>query len=483
LRSAFTAHETHASSAAFLAQKGHRSLRNSAKRAGNGAFRFGTPVAYVTGMKKTIYVIAILAIVMAAGAAWHFLRPRTASTSAVSYELTSVTKGSIERIVSSSGTLAPVSEVSVLPQMSGRVEKVLADYNQRVKKGQVLAQINTDVLKLQQKEAQAAVKKAQANYDLNDLNYQNKAVLYQKGLLAEYDYKSAQANREVHAADLASAKSALDVIETELNQYAIVTSPIDGIVINRNVDVGQSVVDGSSANAASLFTLAGDLSQMEIKAEVDELDIASIKVRQEVRFTVEANPLATYAGSVRQIRLVPNTSDNVVSYYVMISASNKDGTLLPGMTANVQFITQKKDDVLTVPSAAFRFHPSGLSSQQIARMEFLADTASLPEDQRKAAEAAYDQQIKAAATTSTRSTGLVGMMLPGRPPGATSSGSTDTAGALAGSSERKTLWYMGGDGKLAVARVTVGSTDGSRTELVAADDLLGVQIVLKVKEG
>jgi HlyD family secretion protein len=438
-------------------------------------------------MKKALYIIVTLVVIAAAGAAaaWFLTRPRSTSTSAVSYELTSVTKGSIEKIVSSSGTLAPVSEVSVLSQMSGRLEKVVVDYNQHVRKGQVLATINTDVLKLQQKEAQAAVTKAQATCDLNALNCQNKATLYQQGMLAEYEYKSAKADLEVCAADLASAKSALEVIETELNQYAVVTSPIDGIVIDRNVEEGQSVVEGSSANAASLFTLAGDLSQMEIKAEVDELDIASIKVGQEVRFTVEANPSATHTGSVRQIRLVPKTSDNVVSYYVMIAANNKDGTLLPGMTANVQFIAQKKDNVLTVPSAAFRFHPSGLSSQEIARMEFLADVAELPAEQRTAAESAYDQQVRSAqaATTSTRPAGLAGMMMPGPPPGARDSSSQDPAAGLPGSENRKTLWYLASDGQLAVARVTVGTSDGTRTELVGADDLVGKKIILKVKAG
>ncbi|HET6451989.1 MAG TPA: efflux RND transporter periplasmic adaptor subunit, partial [Spirochaetia bacterium] len=369
-------------------------------------------------MKKAILIVAIAAMILGGAAAWHFLRPTRASSAAVSYELAAVGRGDIERTVSASGTLGPVSEVSVLSQMSGRVETVLADYNQRVHKGQVLAQINTDVLKLQEKAAQAAVSKAQATWDLDQLDTQNKESLLHQGLLSEYDYRSSRATLEVAAADLASARSSLDVIETELTQYAVVTSPIDGIVINRNIDEGQSVVEGSSANASSLFTLAGDLSEMEIKAEVDELDIASIKPGQAVRFTVEANPSVTYAGTVRQIRLVPKTSDNVVSYYVMVNADNKDGKLLPGMTANVQFIAQRKENVVTVPSSAFRFHPSNLTSAQIARMEFEADVAGLPAEQRAAAVAGYDQRAKGAAASAvpSRSAGLVGMMMPGPPP-------------------------------------------------------------------
>jgi HlyD family secretion protein len=239
--------------------------------------------------------------------------------------------------------------------MSGRVEKVYADYNDRVRKGQVLVQLSTDMLKLQELESQSAVRKAQANHDLQLLDYQNKTNLYQKGLIAEYDLKSSTTSLDVYAAELSSTQSALKVIQTELDQYALITSPIDGIVLDKNVDVGQSVLEGSSSNATSLFTLAEDLSKMEIKAKVDELDIGSIAVGQEVRFTVESNPNVTFKGKVHEIRLVPVTTDNVVNYYVMIDADNSAGTLLPGMTADIQFIKQKKTDVLVVPTAALRF--------------------------------------------------------------------------------------------------------------------------------
>ena len=141
-------------------------------------------------MKRAIFIVVPIIVVLAAGGIWFATRTKTATTVKQNYEFATIAKGSIESIVSSSGTLAPVSEVSVLSQMSGRVEKVLADYNQLVKKGQVLLQINTDMLKLQQLESQSAVAKAQSNYDLALLDYQNKTNLYQKGLLAEYDYKS-----------------------------------------------------------------------------------------------------------------------------------------------------------------------------------------------------------------------------------------------------------------------------------------------------
>lgn len=436
-------------------------------------------------MKRAILVVAPIVVVLAAGGIWFATRTKAAVSVKQNYEFATIAKGSIESVVSSNGTLAPVSEVSVLSQMSGRVEKVFADYNQIVKKGQVLAQINTDMLKLQQMESQSTVSKAQSTYDLALLDYQNKTNLFQKGLLADYDYKSSKTTLEGDAADLASAQSALKVIETELTQYALITSPIDGIVIDKNVDAGQSVLEGSSSNATSLFTLAEDLSQMEIKAEVDELDIASIKVGQDVRFTVEANPSKTYAGKVHQIRLVPETTNNVVNYYVMITANNPDGSLLPGMNATIKFIKAEESDAVLVPTAALRFQPSSLGAAEIARLVFIADLpADLTADQRQAAEKAYDDQIKnaTAATSKTqpKTTGLTGMMIPGAGGPRRPTPTTDVAGA-ATAQTKKSLWYIDSDGTLAVVRVTVGVNDSVNTELIGADALVGKQIILKVK--
>jgi HlyD family secretion protein len=436
-------------------------------------------------MKKAIFIIIAIVVFLAAAGIWLATRPKAATGTHQSYEFATIARGSVESVVSSTGTLAPLSQVSVLSQMSGRVEKVNADYNDHIKKGQVLVQLNTDMLRLQELESGSAVKKAQANYDLQLLDCQNKANLYKKGLIAEYDFKSSTTSLEVYAAELSSAQSALKVIQTELNQYALITSPIDGIVIDKNVDVGQSVLEGSSSNATSLFTLAEDLSKMEIKATVDELDISSIKVGQDVRFTVEANPKIAYKGTVHQIRLVPKTTDNVVNYYVMIDADNKAGTLLPGMTADIEFIKEKKSDVLVVPTAALRFQPSSLSAAQIARLEFVAGLADLSADQRDAAEKAYDEQIKSAGQATskvqTKSTGLVGMMMPAPPRRSPSaSGSTEPATGTTAQA-RKPLWYVGDNGTIGVYMVSVGVSDGTNTELVGADSLEGKKIILKIK--
>jgi HlyD family secretion protein len=442
-------------------------------------------------MRKWIWaVIIVIIVLLGSGAAWFLAKPGTAATGTAAsggagsqdYELATAKRANLESIVSSSGALSAVSTVSILSQMSGRAEKVNVRYNDHVKKGQVLAELNTDMLRVQEKQSSAAVRKAQATYDLQLLDVQNKRQLAAKALISEYDLKTSETTLEADAADLAAAQAALEVIENQLNQYALITSPIDGIVIDRAVDVGQSVLDGSSPNAGSLFTIAGDLSTMEIKAEVDELDIGSIRAGQSVRFTVEAYPNAGFAGTVREIRLVPKKQDNVVSYYVMVDARNKNGKLLPGMTAEVQFIAESRQNVLTVPNAALRFQPTGLPQAELQDMVSEAALAALPADQREEARKAMEQARQAASKGAAppKATGLSGMMMAGPPPGM-GAGNDDALGALPGGQDMKQLWYVGAQSKLAVRIVKVGATNGSSTEIIGADDLEGARIIVRAR--
>jgi HlyD family secretion protein len=481
--------------------------------------------------RRSISLIVAVALILGGTIVLESCAKSATTPKKQSYEFTSLSKGTIESVVSSSGTLSVVSSVSVLAEMSGRIKEVNVDYNSKVKAGQVLATINTDLLKLQARAAQASVDKAQANYDLQALALQNAKALFDKGLLSEYDYKSSQSSLNVEKANLSSAKASLEQIETQINQYAIITSPIDGIVLERDIDPGSSVVGGSSS-ATSLFTIAGDLSSMQIKAQVDELDIASIKVGQEVRFTVEANPGETFSGSVKEIRLVPETSSNVVYYYVIILASNKSGKLLPGMTASVSFIKQKAQDVVVVPNAALRFTPTSLTDAEKQKALFLAGLGNLSAAEKEEAAVKYDEMQKAIAAqaksgkaTAQKATGLTSLMggqgggpggAPGGmgggfggPPGmggsgsrrSSSSGSSKTgqsgqtvsaaAGESAGSSGtavesvavKKALWYLDDAGKLAAAMVEVGVSDGTKTQITGAgaDALEGKKIILKVK--
>jgi HlyD family secretion protein len=466
--------------------------------------------------QKSISLIVAVALILGGTIILESCAKSATAAKKQSYEFTSLSKGTIESVVSSSGTLSVVSSVSVLAEMSGRIKEVNVDYNSKVKAGQVLATINTDLLKLQAKAAQASVDKAQANYDLQALALQNAKALFEKGLLSEYDYKSSQSSLNVEKANLSSAKASLEQIETQINQYAIITSPIDGIVLERDIDPGQSVVGGSSSSSTSLFTIAGDLSSMQIKAQVDELDIASIKVAQEVRFTVEANPGETFSGSVKEIRLVPETSSNVVYYYVIILASNKSGKLLPGMTASVSFIKQKVEDVAVVPNAALRFTPTTLTDAEKQKALFLAGLGNLGAAEKEEAALKYDEMQKAVAaqaksgTTATqKASGLSSLMSgqsgggAGGPPGGMGGGfggppgtggtssrrSGQTVSAAAGTTGtavesvavKKALWYLDDSGKLAAAMVEVGVSDGTKTQVSGADALEGKKIILKVK--
>jgi HlyD family secretion protein len=431
------------------------------------------------------------------------VRKPESTDSTQGYEVAAIGRGTVESVVSSTGTLSVVSSVSVLAEMSGRLESVKVDYNDQVKTGQVLATINTDLLRLKAKAAQASVDKARANYDLQALAVRNAKTLFDKSLLSDYDYRTSLATLDVNKAELASARASLEEIETEINQYAIVKAPIDGIVLERFVDAGQSVVGGTSGTSTSLFTIAEDLSKMQIEAEVDELDIASIKVGQDVRFTVEADSGSAFTGTVKEIRLVPEVTDNVVYYYVIILADNASGKLLPGMTASVEFINQKKSDVLVVPNAAFRFTPVSLDSTGIQKAIYLAGLGNLSAQEKTEAAARFDEQSKAPsaepASSAKNATGLSSLMGggmprgmpgggPGGPPGMgrssgsaqKSTGAKESTAAIA-TVAKKTLWYLDESGKLAVVLVETGITDGSKTEIVGADELEGTNVIVKTK--
>lgn len=423
----------------------------------------------------------------------------------LSYEFATIGRGTIESVVSSSGTLAVLTSVSVLSQMSGRIETLSVDYNDRVKKGQVLATINTEMLKLSELQAQAAVDKAEANYALQELAVQNARTLADKGLLSDYDLKTSVATLDSARADLASAKASLQQIATEIEQYAIITSPIDGIVLQRDIDVGQSVLGGSSATSTALFTLTDDLSRMEIDAQVDELDISGIAVGQAVRFTVEAYPNETFSGTVKAIRLVPVTTNNVVYYDVMIDAYNKSGRLLPGMTANVSFIKSRKDNILVAPSTALRFTPTSLSAAEIKKEVYIAGLGEIDAERRQAVSARYDEEQKASSASEATAQGpsglsglLGGVRMPGpggfgggfgpsRAPGGQAGrergGSQGAASAGKGATPvaKKTLWYLDDSGRLAVTLVEPGLSDGFSTELAGAEGLEGRKVILKIK--
>jgi HlyD family secretion protein len=414
--------------------------------------------------------------------------------SAVSYEFTDVRRGTLERTVSSSGTINPVSTVKVLPQMSGKVEKIYVDYNDTIYKGDILAELNTDMLRLKREQQYATVIKARANYELQQLNYRNQQALAEKNLISEYELKTNKTNLDNLSADLAVAEANLKVIETEINQYAYITSPIDGIVLDRRINIGDTVVDSSSNNSSNIFTLAENLREMQIEAGVGELDVASIHKGQPVRFTLESLPGRTFQGVVETLRMVPVVSNNVVSYTVIVKVENHDGTLLPGMTCAVDFIVERAENVLMVSNAALRYQPTNLSAERIADMVFYAGLENLSDEQRQAAIEAREQARTQAAGSGNAgqntNQGLTSLMMgPAQGGRMMGIGGGRQPGQVTGRQDRnadqiivmRNLWYIGVDGKLEVMRVRAGISSGSFTEIRANDDLEGKQVILREK--
>jgi HlyD family secretion protein len=388
--------------------------------------------------------------------------------------------------------------------MSGKVEKVFVDFNEQVRKGDILAELNTDMLRLQREQQNASVIKARANYELQRINYRNQEALAEKNLISEYELRTSKTTLDSQSADLAVAEANLKVIETEINQYAFITSPIDGIVLDRNINVGDTVVDSSSNNSSSIFTLAENLKDMQIEAGVGELDVASIHKGQAVRFTLESLPGRSFIGEVETLRLVPAVQNSVVSYTVIINVENQDGALLPGMTCAVDFIVERGENVLVIPNAALRYQPTNLSADEIAEMVFNAGLKGLGDEERQAAIAARTAartqsggQNSGQAANAGANAGLAGLVMGGgggrqgqmmRMPGGGGGGGRQ-GGGQAGQGRNQTpvvmrnIWYINDDGKLDCMRIQTGISNGSFTEIRSrsAEELEGKQVILREK--
>ena len=257
--------------------------------------------------------------------------------------------------VTATGTLEPVVKVEVGTQVSGIIDKIYLDYNSEVKKGQLIAEMDKVTLQseLQGTQAEVASNKTQYEYQLK--NYNRNRLLHEKSLLSDSEYETALYQYEVAKNNYDKSLATLDKVKRNLG-YATINSPIDGVVISRAVEEGQTVAAGFST--PTLFTIANDLTQMQVIADVDEADLGEVKAGQSVEFTVDAYPADVFHGKVTQVRLEATVTNNVVTYEVVISAPNPDYKLKPGLTANVTITTLQKDNVLAAPSKAFRFNPN-----------------------------------------------------------------------------------------------------------------------------
>lgn len=343
-------------------------------------------------MKKyRILIFAIIGLAAVAAVYWIFFNKGTKSV--ISYETAVVVRASISNTVTATGTIEPVKQVEVGTQVSGVIQKIYVDFNSIVKKGQLLAELDKTPLLAQLATAKADLESAASALTYQEANYIRLKVLYDKKAISETDYEMALYQYSNAKANYARSGSEVDRAKTNLG-YAAIYSPIDGVVLNRAVDEGQTVA--ASFNTPTLFTIAQDLTKMQVVANVDEADIGQVQEGQKVKFTVDAYPDDEFEGSVKQVRLLATTTSNVVTYSVVIDAPNPELKLKPGLTASITAYTQEVENVLTIPAKALRFKPDSTLLNQMANDEKTSQDSqptSIPEGGVKAAPVASNNLI------------------------------------------------------------------------------------------
>lgn len=392
-------------------------------------------------MNRKLITVAIAA--MAAVTSGYVLYRRAHGNEAPAYRTAAVQRGNIESTVAATGTLGAVTTVQVGTQVSGQISAIYVDFNSKVKKGQLIARIDPTLQQQAVEDAQAGVSRAQATMTQTKLEYDRNKLLHDQKIVTDPEFNTAQLNYQLAKANATSAQIALDKARQNLS-YTSIYAPIDGIVVERDMDVGQTVA--ASLSAPQLFVIAKDLSQMQILATVDESDIGQIKDEQAVSFTVQAYPGQTFTGAVRQVRINSTTVNNVVNYTAVVAVGNPDGKLLPGMTATVKFLIGSASDALSVPNASLRFKP------------------------------AIAEGVRASKGDSTRTRTQV------------RTASATTGGAAAASPVRDstmtTLWYLDtATNSPKPMRVHTGLSDGSRTAVVGNGLTEGMQIIVGLSTG
>lgn len=321
-------------------------------------------------------IVAAVVLALVAGGA-YFYRKRGAEAAEGAFRTVPVERGDIRVAISSTGTLSAISTVTVGSQISGQVTDVLVDFNDQVSKGQVIARIDPKTYEAQIAQgnaqiasARASLNQAQATLLNAELDYRRKADLGARQLVARSDVDLAkaaldQARAQVNAAQASIRQQTASTQTTQVNlERTVIRSPVDGVVLTRSIEPGQTVA--ASLQAPELFTIAEDLAKMKIELAVDEADIGQVRTGQNVSFTVDAFPDRQFRGTVEQVRLSATTTNNVVTYPVVVTVDNSDGTLLPGLTVNAEIEVSKRDDVLKVSNAALRFKPADAGQNAVA---------------------------------------------------------------------------------------------------------------------
>ncbi len=445
-------------------------------------------------MKRRLVISAAVILVAAVGTVGFLSRGH--SSYSATYRFVTVDRGDISSTVNSTGTLSADTTVTVGAQVSGQITQLFADFNSHVKRGQLMARLDPRPAELEVNTAEAQVQQDVADSTLKAFTLTQATPLHANGMMTDNDYVAAQAAFEQSKANLKAARVQLARAQQDL-AYTYIYAPMDGVVQERDVQVGQTVA--SSFAAPQLFVIASDLKRMQILVQVDEADIGQIKQGQDVQFTVEAYPNRTYHGTVAAVRLQYATVQNVVDYTVVVAVSNPDATLLPGMTATVNFETAKASNVLRIQNAALRFRPS----------EMMLAAANIPQRRQGGTAGGADstgqrRQLTAAdsaryrAMMAQRGQGGAGGGAGGfgggqggaggggfgggaqRPGGAAGGGAGGFGMGAAGSNGVAVLWTLDANGKPTPVRVHTGLTDGQTTEISGPNVKEGMKIIAAV---
>jgi HlyD family secretion protein len=418
----------------------------------------------------------IIVALIAAGVAFLIVkRPWASGAPEITFQTVSVGKGAIAAQVTANGTLSARGTVLVGAQVSGRVVEIHADFNDQVKKGQVIAKLDESVLKAQIDQAQAAYDLAIANQrkasvSLADADRQLKRqqTLKDQQLVAGATLESAEVNRDVAAASVSAAKAQVNQAAANLKQartnlsYATINSPVDGVVLSRAVDVGQTVQ--ASLQAPTLFTIAEDLSRMQIDTAVAEADVGRLTEGMKATFTVDAFPGKTFDGVVRQVRNAPTTTSGVVTYDAVIDVDNQDKSLRPGMTANVTFVLAHVADAVKIPNAALRFKPT--REQMMALREQFGGGGRGSDGSGRWG-------------SGQRGSGARGAGGPPGGGGSSGGGAPGEGGPRRDFGDKKPVYKLE-DGKPKMVLVKPGLTDGSATEMLEGDLKPGDQLITEI---
>ncbi len=409
-------------------------------------------------MSKTRISALIVLVIVVGGGLWFYKRAEAGGQPNFRYG--AVERGDIQSTVSATGALSAVRTVQVGTQVSGQISAIYVDFNDKVKKGQLIARIDPVLQQQAVAEAAAALERSQAQFQQARSDYERNKELYDAKIVTATEFSAIEASYAVAKSNVTSAQISLDRAKQNLD-YTSIYAPIDGVVVSRDVDVGQTVA--ASMSTPQLFLIANDLSQMQILASVDESDIGRIHPGQDVSFTVSAFQNRTFHGKVEQVRLQSATTENVVNYTAVVSVENEDGRLMPGMTATVRFVTDTANDVLTVPNTALRFQPTP---------EMLAGAEGVRTD---------------SVATAARPAGGNGMLAGAGRPTATgaSGGQGGPPGMMrrnGGASPMATIWTVKG-GKLVALQVRTGLSDGQRTQVMGPELQAGMQIVIGTSTG